>query len=177
MSLRLVALLLLPLLAPGAARAEGVAWPVRLNLTLPLGYTWGTERLHGFTWGLRGTAHVYPTARGTALGGYAEMLLDAKAHSSPSFGASASFPLRVGIEDALDWRMGGYTGVRWASESAGRAARLATGVFNSLEMPAYLYDFRVGLRLDATLGEPLTLSLLFELDLAALLALLAAGSR
>ncbi len=162
-----------------AARAEK-DWPVRLNVSMPLGYTFGSEKLHGFTWGFRGIAHAYPTGRGIALGGYAEMLIDTQTHSMSSFGGSVSVPVRgYELDESwdMDWRVGGYGGVRYSSEGNDPDARLATGMFTELAIPAYLYEFRIGVRIDGTFHDGLSsTSILLDLDLIGLIGLVAWGA-
>lgn len=158
------------------------AWPVRANVSMPLGSTWGREKLEGFTWGFRPALLAYPTSngRGVGAGAYAEYLIDARTHTMWSYGAIASAP--VVSFDALDLRVGGFVGVRGSGEGDDEARRLALGALTELVLPAYLYDFRVGLRLDGTFDDRgmSATSLLLELDVIAVLGLLAyasAGAR
>jgi hypothetical protein len=170
------------LLWPSTGRADP-DWPFRLNVTMPLGHTWGSERLHGFTWGFRGSGHVYPTGRGAGFGGYAETLLDTETHSLWSFGASASHPVHsFELDDTwgMDWRAGGYGGVRYSGEGNDDDPRLAVGAFTELNVPAYLYEFRTGLRVDGTFHGGLSaMTIALDLDLIGLLGLMAwaAGSK
>lgn len=155
-------------------------WPVRLNVSMPIGYTFGSERLHGFTWGFRGSANVFPAGRELAVGGYAEMLLDTRTHSLSSYGASMSYPVKsYKLESnwAMDWRLGGYGGVRYSGEGTDHDTRLATGVFTELAVPAYLYEFRIGLHIDGTFSGGLSATtIVLDLDLALLVALAARGA-
>lgn len=182
--LRRACWLLTLVLAPGLARAESgpPAWPVRANVSMPLGSTWGREKLHGFTWGFRPALLVYPTdrGRGFGFGAYAEYLIDARTHTMWSYGAIASAP--VVSFDMFDFRVGGFVGPRGSGEGNDDARRLAVGTLAELVVPAYVYDFRVGLRLDGTFDDRgmSATSLLFELDLVAVAGLFAyasAGAR
>ncbi len=147
---------------------------------MPLGHTGGSEKLHGFTWGFRGSVNAYPVGR-LALGGYAEMLLDAETHNMSSFGGSIAHPVRtwtLGPRSFLDWRVGAYGGVRYSGEGNDPDARFATGVFTDLALPAYLYEVRVGLRIDGTFYDGLTATMiLVDLDIAVLLAAFAYGRK
>ena len=67
--LALLALLFLP--TEALADSKPPAWPVRANVSLPLGASWGRERVHGFTWGFRGTLAAYPFDDGRGAGGFA----------------------------------------------------------------------------------------------------------
>jgi hypothetical protein len=159
------------------ARADEIpAWPVRINASMPLGDTWGREQMHGFTWGFRGSLLVYPTdsGRGVGAGGYGEMLLDAQTHGMSSLGATLTAP--VLSWDILDVRLGGAVGARWSDADDER--RLATALISELVIPAYVYDFRLGVRLDGTFdgsGMSAT-SLLFEVDVIAVLGAIAAAA-
>ncbi|MCC6897850.1 MAG: hypothetical protein IT377_02685 [Polyangiaceae bacterium] len=171
-------------LSPGPCLAESgpPAWPVRANISMPLGSTWGREKLEGFTWGFRPALLVYPTqtSRGIGAGPYAEYLIDARTHTMWSYGMLSTAP--VLSFDALDLRVGGFVGVRGSGEGDDHARRLAVGALTELVLPAYLYDFRVGVRLDGTFDDRgvSATSLLVELDLIAVLGALAyasAGAR
>lgn len=160
------ALLVLAVLAvSGAAHADG-RWPVRLNLGLPLGYTGGDGPIHGFTWGFATAINAYPTGDGLAIGVYGEILLDGKARHMADFGLTTSYPV-ARVLDQIDLRVGGYAGLRDPG--------MAAGVLTQLALPAYLYEFRVGLRFDTTLetGGVRTASLLVDLDVGALLGVFA----
>ena len=169
-------------LASASARAESIpAWPVRLNLQLPLGYTYGNDRLHGFTWGLRATGEVYPTAshRGAGFGLYGETLLDAQTHSLWTLGGTFTAP--VMSSEMVDWRVGGVVGRASKGTGADGGTGLAIGALTSVALPAYLYDFRLGLRVNGVFsgGGVVSTSLLVDLDLVGLLGAMAwaAGSK
>lgn len=164
-------------LAVGAVHADP-RWPVRINLALPLGYTGGSGPVHGFTWGFATAVNAYPTRDGIAIGAYAELLIDAQTRNMADVGITGSYPVVRFLESrdlSLDLRVGGYAGVRDVNGTS-----VAAGVFTQLTLPAYLYEFRVGIRLDGTLddGALRTTSVLFDLDVGALLAAFAAaGSK
>lgn len=167
------------LLGPRARAEDLPAWPVRFNVSLPLGKTYGRESMHGFTWGFRGSLLAYPTAsgRGLGVGLYAEALDDAQSHSSSAVGAVCTAPLWSW--EWLDWRLGGAVGSRSFEQDDER--RISTALITEWVLPAYVYDFRLGLRADATTdsnGVSAT-SLLVEVDVAVLLAGIgvAAGAR
>lgn len=164
-------------LAPRPALAEDAppAWPVRANLSMPFGSTLGREKLHGFTWGFRGALLAYPTSngRGVGFGGHADALIDAQTHSMWSLGAVSTVP--VARFELVDFRLGGLVAMRQSGEGNDDARRLAVGVFSELDLPAYLYDFRVGIRVDGTFDDRgmSATSLLLEVDLIALFGLFA----
>lgn len=149
---------------------------------MPLGSTWGREKLNGFTWGFRGALLAYPTpgSRGVGVGGFADALIDGRTHSMYTLGLVSTVPiLRL---DFIDWRVGAFAGTRSSDEGGDDERRLAAGVLTELALPAYLYDFRLGLRLDGTFdgGGNSARSLLFEVDIAVLLGALgyaASGAR
>ncbi len=135
--------------APREKRGFDV-WPVRIHVAMPLGSTWGRERVNGFSWGFRGELAVYPTRgwRGLGLGGFAEVLLDGETHSHSTLGAQVTYPLF-----AWPWggfRAGLYGGVRDVGE--GREVRnvAAFGALLNFGVPAYLYDLALGFRYDVT---------------------------
>ncbi|MBK7582933.1 MAG: hypothetical protein IPI67_22395 [Myxococcales bacterium] len=172
-------------LAAGSAAPEAradkapPAWPVRANVSMPFGSTGGREQLQGFTWGFRGSVSVYPTdsGRGVGVGVYIDTLIDAQTHSLSSWGGAFAVPFASA--DWIDFRVGAYAGSRGSSEGGDNQRRLAAGVFTDVVLPAYLYDLRGGLRLDSSFdGRGMSSrSLLFEVDIAALLGLFAlAGS-
>jgi len=177
--LALLALLFLP--TEALADSKPPAWPVRANVSLPLGASWGRERVHGFTWGFRGTLAAYPFDDGRGAGGgvFADDLIDANTHSFGTYGLLATVPFAS--FDWFDVRAGAYGGLRRSGEGGDDARRLGTGLTAELALPAYLYDFRVGLRFDATFdGRGMSSrSFLVEVDVVALLGLfgLAAGAR
>jgi hypothetical protein len=80
--------------------------------------------------------------------------------------------------DIFDVRVGGFVGPRGSGDGNDHARRLATGALAELVVPAYLYDFRVGIRLDGTFDDRgmSATSLLFELDLVAVAGLFAYAS-
>lgn len=174
---RSVSVLLVSVLAVGVVHADP-RWPVRLNLALPLGYTGGPGPVHGFTWGFATAVNAYPTGDGIAIGAYAEILIDAQTRHMADVGITGSYPVLRFLEGrdlSLALRVGGYAGVRDVNDTS-----MAAGVFTQLTLPAYLYEFRVGVRLDGTLdgGALRSRSVLFDLDIAALLAAFAAaGSK
>jgi hypothetical protein len=151
--------------------ADPPAWPVRFNVSMPLGDTWGRENVHGFTWGFRGALLVYPTAdgRGVGAGGYADALIDGRTRSMYSVGAIMTAPV-VSWEIA-DLRLGGAVGERFVGD-AQVERRLATALLAELVIPAYVYDFRLGVRADGTFDSQgmSARSLLVEVDIAVLLA-------
>ena len=172
--------LLALVLAPGLAHAEAgpPAWPVRANVSMPLGSTWGREKLHAFTWGFRPALLVYPTStgHGFGFGAYAEYLIDARTHTMWSYGAMATVP--VVSFDIFDVRVGGFAGPRGSGDGNDHVRRLVLGALSELVVPAYLYDFRVGIRLDGTFDDRgmSATALLFELDLVAVAGLFAYAS-
>jgi hypothetical protein len=102
------AALLVIWIAPAIAAADA-SWPVRLNLATPLGTTWGTDHVHGATWGVRAAATVYPASHGVAFGASAEMLLDFETHGTSTFATHVTYPL---ADFGAQWRVGAYGGVR-----------------------------------------------------------------
>jgi hypothetical protein len=107
------------------------------------------------------------------------MLLDAKTHSMSSFGASVAVPV-TDFELDPDWymdgRVGACGGVRYSGEGNDDDARLATAVFTELAVPAYLYEFRVGVRVDGTFHDGLSsTTVAADLDLVGLVGLIAWG--
>jgi hypothetical protein len=148
-------------------------WPVRLNIAMPFGNTWGSERVHGFSWGFRAHGQVFLQPRGPSFGAYAEMLLDARVNSAVSTGVSASVPV-LRIVDAIDWHVTAYGGLRWTDDDDDQR-RINLGVGTSLNLPFYLYQTSVGLRVDTTLrdGKFAAVAVLADLDLLALIALYA----
>lgn len=166
-----------PPVTPAPRRDGFTVWPVRVHLALPLGSTWGRERVNGFSWGFRAALQVYPTRgwRGLGVGAFAETLLDAQTHSHETFGALATFPLASWSWGAL--RAGGTAGVRWVGEGAATRPVAAAGAQLELAVPAYLYDLSLGVRLDTTLDDTgfTAASLLVDVDLAVLLAAVAAA--
>jgi len=166
--------------AAGAARAEPPppAWPVRLNLSMPFGTTFGRETLHGFTWGFRPALLAYPTAsgHGFGFGGFADFLIDAETHQMWSLGGLATAP--VLSFDIFDLRAGGLVGARGSAEANDAKRRLVVGALAELVVPAYLYDFRVGLRVDSSFDErgSSARTLLLELDVVAVLGLVMYGA-
>lgn len=162
-------------IAPAIAAADA-SWPVRLNLSTPLGTTWGTERMHGATWGLRAAATVYPTNHGVAFGASAEMLLDFETHGMSTFATHVTMPL---ADFGAQWRVGAYGGVRFASEPGDDEPRFVAGVLTQLAVPAYLYEIGLDVRLDATLrrDELSAGSLLVDVDLLALVAAVGAAHK
>lgn len=168
---------------PSAARADGLpAWPVRLNVSMPLGSTWGREKLNGLTWGFRGALLSYPApgGRGLGVGGWADALLDGRTHSMYTLGLLSTVPLAH--LDLVDFRAGAFVGTRSSGEGGDDEKRLAAGALLELALPAYLYDLRLGVRLDGTFDNQgsSARSLLFELDVAVLLGAIgyaAGGAR
>lgn len=166
---------LVSLVAAAAVAHADPRWPVRINLGLPIGYTGGDGPVHGFTWGFATAINAYPTRDGIALGAYAEILLDASTRNMADVGITGSYPVLRFLESrdsSLDLRLGGYAGIRDVGGSS-----LAAGAFTQLTLPAYLYEFRVGVRFDATIdGNGMrSTSVLFDLDVGALLAAFAAA--
>jgi hypothetical protein len=164
--------------SPSHAMRDLPAWPVRVNVSMPLGSTWGRERLHGFTWGFRSALLAYPTAsgRGPGLGAMGDLLIDAKTHQMWSLGGVATFPVvKLG---PIDFRVGGIAGTRGSLEPGDDGRRLLLGTVGELAGPAYLYDFRLAARLDATIDDAgvSATSLLFEVDVVAVLGLVIAGA-
>jgi hypothetical protein len=162
------------LVCGGRVRADAPeAWPVRVSFSTPIGYTLGSERLHGFTWGFRAAAHAYLNERGGAFGGYAEFLWDTHMHSLSGLGFSTSFPVsRIELAEggwATDWRVGGYGGWRWSGEDDD--TRFGGGVFTELSLPLYLYDLRVGLHVDGTIhaGDWSATNIGLDLDFVSLI--------
>ncbi|MBP9086333.1 MAG: hypothetical protein KBG15_09440 [Kofleriaceae bacterium] len=148
------------------------AWPVRFNIAMPLGGTWGSDRVHGFSWGFRAHGQGFVTPRGPAFGAYAEMLLDVRTNSAVTTGVSASVPV-LRIVDAIDWSVTAYGGLRWIDNDDQR--RINLGVGTSLNLPFYFYQTSVGVRVDTTLRDSKfsSVALLVDLDLLALIALYA----
>ncbi len=169
-----LALLAGSLSAATAAAEPPPAWPVRLNLSFPLGYTFGGARLHGFTWGLRGSVDAHPTSsgRGTGIGLFGEALLDERTDSIWTLGGSVTAP--VVRADWLDLRVGGLAG--WTSQGAGSSggSGLELGALTSVALPAYFYDFRIGVRVSGVFADEglSSLSVLLDLDLVGLLGAL-----
>lgn len=161
------------LLGASAARADGLgAWPVRLNLALPVGYTFGSDRFGGFTWGLRGSVDVYPRrdGRGTSVGAYAEVLVDARTETLWTLGGAVTTPTIAG--EVAELRAGGMAG--WTTRPGrGGGPGLTVGALSYGSIPAYLYDFRLGLRVGVVFDErglgPT--SVLADLDLVGLIGL------
>lgn len=166
-----------PPVTPAPQRDGFTAWPVRVHLALPLGSTWGRERVNGFSWGFRAALQVYPTRewRGFGVGAFAETLLDAQTHSHETVGALATFPLASWSWGGL--RAGGTAGVRWVGEGAATHTVAAAGALLELAVPAYLYDLSLGVRFDTTLDDTgfTAASLLVDVDLAVLVAAVAAA--
>lgn len=174
-------LLLLALgLATRSAPAERAppAWPVRANVSMPFGSTFGREQLHGFTWGFRPALIAYPTdsGHGPGLGVFAEYLIDANTHAMWSLGGIGSVPLAR--FDIFDLRIGGMVGARGSGEGNDDERRLVLGAVTELVVPAYLYDFRVGVRLDGTFDDRgvSATTLVLEVDMVALIGLAAYGA-
>lgn len=164
------------LLRPGEARADRGpdAWPVRVNLALPIGDTFGSDRFHGFTWGLRAAVEAYPDekARGVGFGPFGEVLWDAKTHSRWTLGGGVSTPLVSG--DHVAWRIGALAG--WTSSGDGTAdgrtrSELTLGVGTHVAVPFYLYDFRLGVQLRTSVSSDgfSCTTALFDLDLVGLI--------
>lgn len=161
----------------GRARADRApeAWPVRSNLSLPLGDTFGAMRFQGFTWGFRASVDVHPTdaGHGVGFGPFGEVLLDQETHSRWTLGSEVYAPLMSG--GGVDWRIGGLAG--WTSTAdatnGGTRNEVTFGVGTHVAVPAYLYDFRIGvqLRTSASRDGFTCTSVLVDLDLVALLAL------
>jgi hypothetical protein len=154
---------------------------VRLNVSLPLGYTFGRDQLHGFTWGFRASGDLYPTSsrRGVGFGPYGEVLLDARTHSLWTLGGTVTAPvLRT---DWVDVRTGAFVGRSSKGTRSGGDTGLAVGALAYVALPAYLYDFRVGVRIQGVLSEGSlsSTSLLVDVDLIGLLGVIgwAAGSK
>lgn len=169
------------LACPAGARAEErfpPAWPARLNVSMPFGVTFGREKLDGFTWGFRPALLAYPTstARSVGAGVFGEYLIDADTHAMWSLGALSTVPL-VRI-DFMDFRVGGLAAVRGSAEAGDGRRRFLAAMTAELAAPAYLYDFRVGLRADGTFDDRglSASSLLLEVDIVALVGLVAYGS-
>lgn len=178
-----VAIATVALVHPGEARAEHgpAAWPVRLNLALPVGDSFGSDRFHGFTWGLRGSVDVYPTdkARGAAFGPFGEVLWDAKTHSRWTLGGAAYTPLLSG--SVADWRIGALGG--WTTSGDGtptspRRNELTLGIGTHVALPFYLYDFRFGIQLRTSVSRDgfTCTTALVDIDLVALLGLMTYAS-
>jgi hypothetical protein len=159
---------------PGSARADQ-EWPVRINVSMPFGYTSGDEDLHGFTWGFRGSVNGYPIGR-LAVGGYAEMLLDAETRSMSSFGGSVAYPVKTWPLKpgwSADWRVGVHSGVRYMGQGPTAETRMVAGIFTEFVIPAYLYELRFGVRVDGTFDDGLTATtMVVDIDIALLLGLL-----
>ncbi len=165
--------------APPASAAESSspalasAWPVRVNLALPLGATYGTDDLHGFTWGVRSTLMAYPTAsgRGFGVGGYGEMLIDSTTRSSWTLGGTASLP--IAQWEWGDLRVAGHGGYTTNDVRRG----ISFGIGAAVQLPFYFYDVQLGVRVTNTVSEGghFGTSLLCDLDLGVLLA--AYGSK
>jgi hypothetical protein len=156
-----------------AADPAPAAWPVRFNLSMPFGYTFGHDQVHGFTWGLRSTLNVYPTRRGPGIGAYGEWVIDTQTNDFWTLGGTGSLPVhRFDTDTPIDLRVGGYAGWRTARNDDDN--RVAAGVFTSLEVPAYPYDFRIGLRLDGTFhdGKWSAGTIALDVDIAAIIALI-----
>ncbi len=156
------------------ARAEEANWPVRLNIAMPLGYTGGTEALHGFTWGFRASASVHPHEHGLGLGAYAEVLLDTETDQLATLGVAADYPVKQ--LGGIDWRVGGNGGLRTSDHDNDK--RSVWGVSSAIALPFYLYELRLGLRFEATVhgGAISAESVLVDVDLVALIGAAAAGA-
>ncbi len=167
-------------LATCLARAEEAppAWPVRLNVSMPFGSTFGRDTLHGFTWGFKPTLVAYPThgGHGPGLGVFGEYLIDAETRAMWSLGGIGS--ARLASFDIFDFRLGGLVAERGSAEGNDDARRLLLGAIAELTVPAYLYDFRVGLRFDGTFDDEgvSATSLLLEVDVVAVLGLVMYGA-
>lgn len=163
---------------PAAAEQAPPAWPVRLNVSMPFGNTFGREEMHGFTWGFRPALIAYPShaGHGPGLGFFGEYLIDAKTHAMWSLGGLGSVP--VASFDIFDLRIGGLVAQRGSAEGNDDARRLLLGALTELTVPAYLYDFRVGLRFDGTFDDEgvSATSLLLEVDVVAVLGLVMYGA-
>ncbi len=174
----LAAILVVSLPTTAWAEVPQPAWPVRLTIAMPIGSTWGTERVHGFSWGFRSHVQAFIKPHGPALGGYLEMLLDAKTHGATSAGLSAGLPV-LRIVNAIDWNVTAYGGLRWINNED--AHRINLGIGTSFNFPFYLYQAGLGVRVDTTLrnGSFSAVSLLVDVDLVLVLGLIgyAAGSK
>ncbi len=161
--------------AETASPTVASAWPVRLNLALPLGTTYSSDDLHGFTWGVRSTVTAYPTAsgRGIGLGGYGEMLADARNRTSFTLGGHASMP--VVQWDWGDLRVAGHAGYMTNDVRKG----LSFGLGAALQVPFYLYEVQLGVRVSNTVSEGghFGTSVLCDVDLGVLLAAYASKGR
>jgi len=160
--------------APSASAGESApahldsAWPVRLNLGLPIGSTYGSDELHGFTWGVRTNLMAYPAAsgRGVGVGGYGEMLIADVDHASWTLGATASMPV-------VQWswgdiRVAGHAGYMTNDVRRG----ISFGLGAAMQVPIYFYDLQLGVRATNTVTEDgrFGTSILCDLDLGLLLA-------
>jgi len=156
------------LLLGRVAHADEPRWPIRLNVAMPFGYTAGHEALHGFTWGFRAAATVHPARDGLAVGGYAEMLLDADTDALDSFGVTAAYPLIRHDDCCFEWRAGLSAAVRTSDSDNDK--RGVFGVSTHVAMPFYLYELRVGVRFEATehRGSLSAESVLIDVDLLAI---------
>lgn len=163
---------------PAEAHEQPPAWPVRANVSMPFGTTLGREKMDGFTWGFRPALLAYPTSsgRGFGLGAFGEYLIDADTHAMWSLGGIATVP--VLSFDIFQLRVGALAGARGSAEGNDGARRLLVGGLTELAVPAYLYDFRVGFRVDGTFGDggARAASLLVEIDVVALLGLVLYGA-
>lgn len=133
---------------------------------MPLGSTWGREKLEGFTWGFRPALLAYPTSngRGVGAGAYAEYLIDARTHTMWSYGAIASAPVVKSHDRPARRRLR-----RRARQRRGRRRSATPGAWGADRAGVtrvFRNDFRVGLRLDGTFDDRgmSATSLLLELD-------------
>jgi hypothetical protein len=165
-----VAALLLAVSSDARADTPPAAWPVRINVSLPLGYTWGDDKLRGFTWGFRGSVEAYPTkgGRGVGVGGYGELMMDAQTDTRLGLGALVTAPVVSGDWAAL--RVGGTAGWSWG-DNGGMSNGLSVGAFSNVAMPVYLYDLRAGLVVRGFFTDKglSSTSVLFDVDLVGLL--------
>lgn len=174
-----VALAQSPPAVPARPSPPTPTWPVRFNLSVPLGSTFGSRRFDGFSWGFRGVVQAYPApqGRGIGVGGFAEILFDADQNSQATFGAVVTRPL-AGWSWG-DLRAGLNVGARFLGEGSTSRTAVGAGVHLGVTVPAYLYDFSLGVRLDATIDNAgvSAMAVLVDVDLAALLAAFAAASK